>query len=197
MVCLFSFSFFSVKPENIVIPCDKYWLIFLLVLDQYDHSSLKVTHDKRLYGTGTSRGLCRSEICLRAKFPVSVREQGTNLYVGKCGFSLVHPYVQPPLHSQSPCVNLNGNADVCYVCGDWLVCQTISVCICNNPVACILRLARNVIRTAILDRAMEHWTPWVDQGRVRLSAEPAFCAFSNTLCGMSHGDQHRPLVSVP
>ena len=67
---------------------------------------------------------------------------------------------------------------MCVVCGDWLVCQTISVC--NNPVACILwlesRLARNVIRTAILDRAMEHWTPWVDQGRVRLSAEPAFCA---------------------
>ena len=61
------------------------------------------------------------------EFPVSVREQGTNLYIGKYGFSLVHPNVQPPLHSQSPYANRNGNADSCYVCGDWLVCQTISV----------------------------------------------------------------------
>ena len=95
-------------------------------------------HDKPFYGMGTS-GLFRSENCLRATSPCLVREQGTNLYVGKYGFSLVHPNVQPPLHSQSPCANLNGNADACYVCGDWLVCRTISVCKCN-PVACILRL---------------------------------------------------------
>ena len=31
------------------------------------------------------------------------------------------------------------------------------------------------------------WTP----GRVRLPAEPAFCAFVNTLCGRSHGDQYK------
>ena len=48
------------------------------------------------------------------------------------------PNVQPPLHSQSPYANQNGNADACYVCGDWLVCQTISVC--NNPVACTARI---------------------------------------------------------
>ena len=72
------------------------------------------------------------------------------------------PNVQPPLHSKSPCANLTGNADACYVCGDWLVCQTISVC--NNPITCTARiLARafrayvcsDVIRTAILNRAMD------------------------------------------
>ena len=57
--------------------------------------------------------------------------------------------------------------------------------------------ALSVIRTAILNWAMDHcsellgWTP----GRVRLSAEPAFCAFSNTLCGMSHRDQHKSTSS--
>ena len=48
------------------------------------------------------------------------------------------PNVQPPLHSQSPYANQNGNADACYVCDDWLTCQTISVC--NNPVACTARI---------------------------------------------------------
>ena len=113
----------------------------------------------------------------------------TNLCVGKI-WCLIGPY--PTLHSQSPCASQNGNAVACYVCGDWLVCQTISVR--QNPARI---LACNVIRTAILGRAMEHRTPWLDQGRVRLSAEPAFCSFSNTLCGMSHGDQHGPLVSMP
>ena len=53
----------------------------------------------------------------------------------------------------------------------------------------------DVIQTAILDLAMDHVNS-VDgpQGRVRLSAKHTFCALSNTLCGMSHGDQHRPLV---
>ena len=46
----------------------------------------------------------------------------------------------------------------------------------------------DVIRTAILNWGpFGRWTP----GRVRLPAEPAFCAFSNTLCGRSHGDQHK------
>ena len=46
----------------------------------------------------------------------------------------------------------------------------------------------DVIRTAILNWGpFGRWTP----GRVRLPAEPALCAFSNTLCGMSHGDQHK------
>ena len=81
------------------------------------------------------------------------------------------------------------------LCGDWFVCQTISVC--SNPITCTARiLARafrayecsDEIRTAILN-----WGPfgrWT-QSRVRLPAEPAFCAFSNTLCGMSHRDQHK------
>ena len=118
------------------------------------------------------------------------------------------PNVQPPLHSQSPYANQNGNADACYVCGDWLVCQTISVY--NNPVtymydsnpgSCILCVRRLLLRcnpdghigSGGWTTEFRGWTP----GRVRLSAEHAFCAFSNTLCGMSHGDQHRPLVSVP
>ena len=46
----------------------------------------------------------------------------------KYGFSLVHTQ---RLHSQSPCANQNIDATACYVCGDWLLCQTISVH--NNP----------------------------------------------------------------
>ena len=90
------------------------------------------------------------------------------------------------------------------LCGGWLVCQTISVC--NNPITCTAQiLARafrayvcsDVIRTAILN--WHDWGPfgrWT-QSRVRLPAEPTFCAFSKTLRGMSHGINIRPLVPVP
>ena len=47
------------------------------------------------------------------------------------------PSVQPPLHSQSPYTNQNGNADACLVCGDWLVCCAY---ICSDE-----------IRTAIIE----------------------------------------------
>ena len=80
-------------------------------------------------------------------------------------------------------------------CSDWLVCQTTSLC--NNPSTCMARiLARafcayvcsDVTRTAILNWGpFGRWTP----GRIRLPAEPAFCAFGNTLCGRSHVDQHK------
>ena len=108
-------------------------------------------HDKRLYGTGIiSRSLLLiipSEICLRAKFPVSVHE-----YLRRKNM-VSHwpiPSIQPPLHSQSPYVNQNGNADAYYVCSDWLVC-------CAGSTYAPLE-----IRTAILNRAMDHWTPWMD-----------------------------------
>ena len=130
--------------------------------------------------------------CEFPHFPVPVGGASTwNLCVGKIWF-LIGPY--PTLHSQSPCANQNGNAVACYVCGDWLVCQTISVR--KNPARILARVYCNSDgHIGSGDGTIE--TRWLDQGRVRLSAEPAFCAFSNTLCGMSHGDQHRPLVSVP
>ena len=108
-------------------------------------------HDKRLYGMGTSRGLLLiipSEIRLRANSPC----QYVNLYVGKIWF-LIGPYPAfsrhcMHMHSQSPYVNQNGNADACYVCGDWLVCCAY---VCSDE-----------IRMAILNQAMDHWTPWMD-----------------------------------
>ena len=106
------------------------------------------------------------------------------------------PNVQPPSHSQSLRQFLCGCFGEHQIAGsDWLVCQTTSVC--NNPFTCtVWILARaffayicfDVTRTAILNLGpFGRWTP----GRVRLPAEPAFCPFGNTLCGRSHGDQHK------
>ena len=57
-------------------------------------------HDKPLYGMALAAVFSEVKlVCVR--IPRVSSEQGTNLYVGKYGFSLVHPNVQPPLHSQS------------------------------------------------------------------------------------------------
>ena len=66
-------------------------------------------------------------------------------------------------------------------CTARILARAFRACVCSD-----------VIRTAKLK-----WGPfgrWT-QSRVRLSAEPAFCAFSNTLCGMSHGYQHKTASS--
>ena len=110
------------------------------------------------------------------------------------------PNVQPPSHSQSLCQSLCGRVGEHQIaCGAWLVCQTTSVC--NNPITCMARIlahafcaytSSDVTRTAILNWwPFWRWTP----GPVCLPAEPAFCAFGNTLCGRSHVDQHKTASS--
>ena len=50
-------------------------------------------HDKHLYGTGKSRALFRSEICLRANSPISPCQYVSKALIStweKYGFSLVH-----------------------------------------------------------------------------------------------------------
>ena len=146
-----------------------------------------------------NRCLFRIEICLLANSPCQ--------YVSKALISTQKNMVS---HWSIPMVSryctANPHAPFKMAMRTRVMCAVIGQCAkqslyATNPVACIFTaqswLARNVIRTAILDRAMEHRTPWMDQGRVCLSTEPAFCAFSTTLCGMSHSlDQHRLLVSV-
>ena len=102
------------------------------------HMLKPYTHDMHCYGTGNSRAL----------FRIPPRQ-----FVRKMRF-LIGPY--PTLHSQSPCANQNINATACYVCGDWLLCQTISLH--NNPARFKYWFVCNahVIRADILDRAMEH-----------------------------------------
>ena len=106
------------------------------------------------------------------------------------------PNVQTPSHSQSQRQSLCGRVKEHQIaCGDWFVCQRSSVC--NKPISCMARiLARafrsyvcsNETRAAILNWGpVGRWTP----GRVRLPAVPGLCAFGNTLCGRSHGDQHK------
>ena len=144
--------------------------------------------NKRLYGTGIS-GLTliipKWNLCA-CEFPMSVREWCTDLYVRKIQIS--HwPNVQPPSHNQS----LRQSQ---WQCGrveeHQIVCETISVC--NNPITCVARILAGAFRACNSDGHIElglfgQWTPL----RVRLLTEPAFCALSNTLCGMSHGDQHK------
>ena len=78
------------------------------------------------------------------------------------------------------------------LCGDWLVCQTISVC--NNPNTCMAQfLACAYVCSDAIQMAILNWGPfgrWT-KSCVRSPAEPAFCAFSNTMCGMSHRDQNK------
>ena len=99
-------------------------------------------------------------------------------------------------HTANPCANPYAPIGEHQIaCGDWLVCQTTSVC--NNPFMCMAQILAHAFhayvcadgtRTAILNWApFRRWTP----GRVRLPTEPAFCAFGNTLCGRSHGDQRK------
>ena len=119
------------------------------------------------------------------------------------------PNVQPPSHSQS----LYGNpkwqcgrvGEHQMLCGDWLVCQTISVC--NHPITCTARfLARayvcsHVIRTAILNwdrlgngrkvvfacplnphfaHSATHCVGWVTWIYVRPLAPVPYCRLSRT-----------------
>ena len=127
--------------------------------------------------------------------PVSVREWGTNLYVGKYGSSIDWPIpnVQSPSHSQSLRQSLCGRVgEHQIVCGDWLVCQTTSVC--NNSITCRLEFCLvHFVRTYApmynLDGHFELGTIWsMDPSRLCLPAEPAF---GNARCGRSHGDQHK------
>ena len=85
------------------------------------------------------------------------------------------------------------------VCGDWIVYQTTSIC--SNSIACMAQIlvrafcayvCSDETQTAILN-----WGPFWTPGRVRLPAEPAVCAFGNTLCGRSHGINLTPLVPMP
>ena len=155
----------------------------------------------------TARGLVvlrwsfRSEICVRANSPCQYI--GTDLNVGKRGY-LIGPY---PMFSRHRTANpytptpmamrmRRGAPSAVW----WLACVSNNLCM-QQPITCTARiLARafhayvcsDVIRTAILN-----WGPsgrWT-QSCVRLPAEPAFCAFSNTLCGMSHRDQHKTTSS--
>ena len=106
------------------------------------------------------------------------------------------PNVQPPSHSQSLrqslcgrvgstkwraviglCVKQPQNATTLFTCTALILARAFCAYVCSD-----------VNRTAILN-----WGPigqWTS-GRVRLASEPAFCAFGNALCGMSHGGQHK------
>ena len=148
----------------------------------------------------TARGLAvlcwsfRSEICVRVNSPCQYVRHWS-LHVGKIWIS--HwpiPNVQLPWHRQSlrqsqwQCGRVGVHQ---MVCGDWLVCQTISVC--SNPITCTARILARAFRVYVCSDVIQsfrtailfgRWTP----GHDRLPAEPAF---SNILCGMSHGDQHK------
>ena len=109
------------------------------------------------------------------------------------------PNVQPPSHIQSLRQSLCGRVGKHHMaCGDWFVCQTTSVC--NNPITIMYGsnsgLCISCVRTCMLrwnsDGHIELGTVWaVDPRPCSLARWTAFCAFGNTLCGMSCRDQHK------
>ena len=127
------------------------------------------------------------------------------------------PNVRPPSHSQSQwqCGRVEEHK---MVCSDWLVCQTISAC--NNPItvlplisieidayymygsnsgSCILCIRMLRCNSDGHIELGDGPLNSVDGPQVVFACplNPQFCAFSNTLCGMSQGDQHTILVPVP
>ena len=118
----------------------------------------------------------RSEICFRANSPRQYVSKALISTYEKCGFSLAQrsaAIAQPiPIrHSKWQCGRV--------LCVQWLASVSFN---------------QSLYATALLHVRLEFWLiigRWTTEfrgwtpGRVRLSAEPAFCAFSNTLCGMS------------